>query len=293
MLIVDPKTTATPDLHQFLLGAVAPRPIAFVSTISENSTPNLAPYSFFNAFSSNPPIVIFSSNRRVRDNTTKHTLGNIQEIEEVVINMVSHSIARQMTIASIEYDEEISEFDKAGFTPVPSDLVKPFRVKESPVQMECKVREIITLGNEGGAGNLVVCEVIRMHIDEGVLDENGRIDPQKIDLMARMGRAFYCRASGPNVFPIVQPVNQLGIGFDGLPGHVRQSSILTGNQLAEMAALMALPDEATIAAQKADARVMDALAGNQQDRDTHLHRYAQELIEQGEVAKALAVVMVE
>lgn len=293
MLTVDPKTTPTADLHQYLLGAVAPRPIAFVSTISENGTPNLAPYSFFNAFSSNPPIVIFSSNRRVRDNTTKHTLGNIREVDEVVINMVSHSIARQMTIASIEYDEEVSEFDKAGFTPVPSDLVKPFRVKESPVQMECKVREIISLGDEGGAGNLMVCEVVRMHIEEGVLDENGRIDPQKIDLMARMGRAFYCRASGPNVFPIVQPVNQLGIGFDGLPGHVRQSSILTGNQLAEMAALMALPDEATIAAQKADPRVMDALAGNQQDRDTHLHRYAQELIDQGEVEKALAVVMAE
>jgi len=203
MKIVDPEKTSTKDFHQFLLGAVAPRPIAFASTVDENGNPNLAPYSFFNAFSSNPPVLVFSSNRRVSDNTTKDTLHNIEKTKEVVINVVSHSIVRQMAVSSISFPTEDSEFDKTGLTPIASDLVKPFRVKESPVQMECKVSEIIPLGEHGGAGHLIICNVVRMHVDENVLDDNNRIDPHKIDLMGRMGRAYYVRASGPAIHTIV------------------------------------------------------------------------------------------
>ena len=182
MKTIDPKSIPTADFHQYLLGAVAPRPIAFVSTVDEQGHPNLAPYSFFNAFSSNPPILVFSSNRRVANNTTKDTLHNAQATGEVVVNVVSYTIVRQMAVASIEFSPEVNEFEKSGLTPIPSELVKPFRVKESPVQMECKVRQILPLGDLGGAGHLIVCEILRMHIDEQVLDENGRIDPHRIDL---------------------------------------------------------------------------------------------------------------
>ncbi len=248
MLTIDPKTTPTRDLHQFLLGSVAPRPIAFVSTIDNEGNPNLAPYSFFNAFSSNPPILVFSSNRRVVDNTTKDTLANVQETKEVVINVVSHSIVRQMAVTSIQFDTSISEFEKSGLTPIPSDFVKPFRVKESPVQMECKVNDIITLGEHGGAGHLVICQVLRMHIDENVVDGNNRIDPHKIDLMGRMGRAYYSRASGAAIQTIVQAVTELSIGYDQLPEGIKNSGILTGNNLGQLAGLKRIPTEEEISA---------------------------------------------
>jgi flavin reductase (DIM6/NTAB) family NADH-FMN oxidoreductase RutF len=253
MRVIDPKNTPTRDLHQFLLGSVAPRPIAFASTVDEEGSHNLAPYSFFNAFSSNPPILVFSSNRRVVDNTTKDTLHNIQRTGEVVINVVNYDIVRQMAIASIQYPSEVSEFEKAGLTPVPSDLVKPPRVKESPAQMECKVKEIITLGEQGGAGHLIICEVVRMHVAEEVIDDKGRIDPHKMDLMGRMGRAYYVRCSGPAVKTIVQPVMQLAVGFDALPQKVRDSHVLTANNLGQLAGLLALPTKEEVEASEGNA----------------------------------------
>ncbi len=209
---IDPKQLSVKDLHQFILGSVAPRPIAFASTLDQEGRPNLAPYSFFNAFSSNPPVLVFSSNRKVKDNQTKDTLHNIRETGEVVINAVNFSMMRQMALASIEYPAHVDEFVKAGFTPLESDLVKPFRVAESPAQMECKVKDIITLGEEGGAGHLIICDVLRMHIHEDVIDEQDRIDPHRIDLVGRMGRAYYVRASGAAIHTVFQPVNAMAIG---------------------------------------------------------------------------------
>jgi flavin reductase (DIM6/NTAB) family NADH-FMN oxidoreductase RutF len=291
MRTIDTHNIPTPQLHQILVSTVAPRPIAFVSTLSEDGTSNLAPYSFFNVFSSNPPTAVFSSNRRVSDNTTKDTLANAEATGEVVINMVSYPIVRQMALASIDYPTEVSEFDKAGFTPVPSEVVKPFRVKEALVQMECKVKEIKPLGESGGAGNLVICEILRIHLDESIFDEKDRIDPHKLDLMGRMGRAFYCRASGDAIHHIYQPFQELGIGFDQLPPAIRHSKVLTGNQLAALAAVTELPSEDSIDAVRKDSRVMDALAGNAQDREAELHRYAAELVEAKEIEKAWQVLL--
>ena len=273
MRTIDPKEIATGDLHQLLVGAVAPRPIAFASTVDENGTPNLAPYSFFNVFSSNPPILVFSSNRKRSDNSTKDTLHNVEAIGEVVINVVTHNIAWQAAVASIEYPQEVSEFEKAGFTPVASDIVKPFRVKESPVNMECKVQQIIPLGDAGGAGHLIICEVVRMHLDEAIFDERGRIDPHRIDLMGRMGRAFYVRASGEAIHRIYQPVNRIGIGFDQLPKGIRESHIFSGNNLAQFASLTEPPGREDILAVKKDAYVQELLSAP--DPSEALHRYPQ------------------
>jgi len=279
MLVIDPKTTPTRDLHQFLLGSVAPRPIAFASTIDKEGRANLAPYSFFNAFSSNPPILVFSSNRRVTDNTTKDTLQNIRGTGEVVINVVNYNIVRQMAVASIQFPSEVSEFEKTGLIPLASDLVTPFRVKESPVQMECRVKDILTLGEQGGAGHLIICEVLRMHIAEEVVDENNRINPHKIDLMGRMGRSYYVRASGAAIHTLVQPVTQLSIGYDRLPGSIRTSKILSGNNIGQLAGLEAVPEETTILElRESDARVKEIL--NSSNPLEGLHRYAREVLEQ-------------
>jgi len=279
MLTIDPKNTPTKDLHQFLLGCVAPRPIAFASTIDEDGNPNLAPYSFFNCFSSNPPILVFSSNRRVTDNTTKDTLHNIRKTGEVVINVVNYSIVRQMAVASISFASEVSEFEKSGLTPIPSDLVKPFRVKESPAQMECRVKDIITLGEHGGAGHLIICDVLKMHIDENVIDENNRIDPHKIDLMGRMGRAYYVRASGAAVHTIVQSVVEIGIGFDQLPESIRTSSVLTGNNLGQLAGITKLPSkEEVLKLVKHDEKIKEIL--EKDDSLVQLHEYAKKLLDE-------------
>ena len=279
MRIVDPKNTPTKDFHQYMLGAVAPRPIAFASTVDKDGNPNLAPYSFFNAFSSNPPILVFSSNRRVADNTTKDTLHNIEETGEVVINVVNHSIVRQMAVSSISFPTGISEFEKSGLTPVESDLVKPFRVKESPVQMECKVRDIITLGDEGGAGHLILCDVVRMHIDETILDGD-RIDPHKIDLMGRMGRAYYVRASGDAIQTIVQSVMEITIGYDQLPEGIRNSTILTGNNLGQLAGMSALPADEAVDTIKMDEKVAGLLTGD--GVKAKLHEYAKACLDKGD-----------
>lgn len=276
------------DMHQYLLGTVAPRPIAFISTLDEEGRLNLAPYSFFNAFSSNPPVVVFSSNRRVTDNTTKDTLHNVKVNGECVINAVSYNIVRQMAVTSIGYEKEVDEFVKAGLTPIPSDLVKPFRVKESPASMECRVKDIITLGEHGGAGHLVICDVLRMHIAESVIDGN-RIDPHKMDLMGRMGRAYYVRASGNAIHTIVQSVMEKGIGFDGLPTSAKNSRVLTGNQLGFVAGLGVMPGSDQIEA-VAELDEVKRILEQGHDVDA-LHGVAADFIDKGDRASALAVLI--
>ena len=235
-----PGKIPTKDLHQYIIGSVAPRPIAFVSTLDENGIQNLAPYSFFNAFSSNPPIIVFSSNRRVSDNTTKDTLHNVRVSGECVVNVVPYSIVRQMSLASVEFPSSVSEFSKVGLTPEPSDTVSAPRVMESPVNMECKVKEIIPLGEHGGAGHLIICEVNLMAISESVLNGD-RLDPDKLDLMGRMGRNYYVRASGAALMEIYQSVTEIPLGFDGLPKSIRESNVLTGNDIAALSSLKTLP----------------------------------------------------
>ena len=285
-MTIDPKTTPTRDLHQFLLGIVSPRPIAWVSTIDENGNTNIAPYSFFNAFSSNPPILVFSSNRRVADNTTKDTLANIRANGECVVHAVAHKNLRQMAVSSISFPTAESEFEKAGLTPIKSDLVKPMRVAESPAAMECKVSKIITLGDEGGAGHLILCNVVKIHLDDSVVDENNRIDPNKIDLMGRLGRAYYVRVKGEQVFPVVQPVMQVTIGFDNLPESIKNSTIFTGNNLGQLAGLPEVPSFADIANAMENERVKTILA--EADSTERLHEYAKEILDSDDSRRAEA-----
>lgn len=246
MLSLDPKKLDAATLQGYLQSAVAPRPIAFASTLDENGLPNLSPFSFFNVFSSNPPIVIFSPARRVRNNTVKHTLLNAQATKEVVINVVNYAIVQQMSLSSTEYPDGVNEFEKAGFTMLPSDVVKPFRVAESPVQLECKVNDIIALGEQGGAGNLVICEVVKIHISEAILDANGKIDQHKIDLVARMGANWYSR-SNEGMFEVEKPLSTLGIGVDNVPDFVKSSLIFNGNDLGKLGNVEAIPTEEEIA----------------------------------------------
>lgn len=236
-----PKDLPTPQLHQILVSTVAPRPIAFASTVDENGNPNLAPYSFFNVFSSNPPILVFSSNRKVADNTTKDTLHNIEKTREVVINVVPHEIVRQMAVASVGFSADVNEFEKSGLTPIPSDIVRPFRVKESPVHYECVVKDIQPLGDKGGAGHLIICEIVKLHLAEYIFEDEDKIDPHKVNLVGRLGRAFYAKASGEAVFKIFQPIPKLVIGYDALPDNIKNSNVLTGNNLGQLAGLFELP----------------------------------------------------
>lgn len=246
MKTIDPKNTPTSIVHSQLLAAVAPRPIAFASTIDKNGNVNLSPYSFFNVFSAKPPIAIFSPARRVRDNTIKHTLENVLETGEVVINIVNYAMVQQMSLASTEYPKGVNEFVKAGFTELASEIVKPPRVKEAPVQLECKVKQVIELGQEAGAGNLVICEILLIHINEDVLDDIGLIDQHKIDLVARMGYNWYCRASGNSLFEVPKPLTTLGIGVDAMPEYIRKSKYLTGNHLGMLGNIEQLPDETSV-----------------------------------------------
>jgi flavin reductase (DIM6/NTAB) family NADH-FMN oxidoreductase RutF len=245
MISFEPKELSVQKLHGLLLSAVAPRPIAFASTIDADGNPNLSPFSFFNVFSANPPILIFSPARRVSNNTTKHTLENAKQIKEVVINVVNYDIVQQMSLSSTEYPEAINEFDKAGLTMVKSDLVKPFRVGESPVQFECKVNEVIALGQEGGAGNLIICEVVKLHITEEVLNADETINQEALDLVARAGGNYYTRAN-KGFFEIPKPLRTLGIGVDALPESVKNSMILTGNDLGVLGNVEKLPTKKSI-----------------------------------------------
>lgn len=284
-----PSEMETPQLHGLLLSAVAPRPIAFVSTVDLEGRPNLAPFSFFNVFSANPPIAIFSPARRVRGNTTKHTLDNVETTKECVINVVSYNILHQMNLASCEFEDGINEFEKAGLTGIASDVVKPLRVKEAPVQLECKVRKVIHLGEEGGAGNLVVSEVVRMHISEDVFGEDGNIDPQKLDLVARMGQNWYCRAHGDAVFEVPKPGFVVGMGFDALPERIRNSSILTGNDLGQLAMASTLPSKEEVEAYYQQSNVKELLKRHHPDPkqvERMLHKNAHRLLEQGKTTEA-------
>jgi flavin reductase (DIM6/NTAB) family NADH-FMN oxidoreductase RutF len=242
MASFNPKDISTGKLHGYLLSAVAPRPIAFASTMDADGKPNLSPYSFFNVFSSNPPILIFSPARRVRDNTTKHTLENVMATKEVVINVVNYDIVQQMSLSSTDYAKGVNEFDKSGLTMLESDVVKPFRVAESPVQFECKVNDIIHLGTEGGAGNLVICEVVKLHISDDVLDDKELIVQEKLDLVARAGGSYYSRAKN-SFFEIPKPLSSLGIGVDAMPDLVKNSMVLTGNDLGLLGNVEGLPNK--------------------------------------------------
>lgn len=245
MVTINPKDIGTVKLQGYLQSAIGPRPIAFASTIDKNGKPNLSPFSFFNVFSANPPILVFSPARRVRDNSIKHTLINCESTKQVVINVVNYDIVQQMSLSSTEYADGVNEFDKAGLTALPSDVVKPYRVAESPVQMECVVNQIIPLGTEGGAGNLIICEVVRIHIDEAVLDANGIIDPAKIDLVSRLGGNWYSRAN-KGLFEVEKPLATLGIGVDEIPDFIIESGVFNGNDLGKLGNVEALPSEEEI-----------------------------------------------
>jgi flavin reductase (DIM6/NTAB) family NADH-FMN oxidoreductase RutF len=246
MIKIDPNEIPVPRLHQILLGTVAPRPIAFASTIDNQGRPNLSPFSFFNVFGVNPTTLIFSPSRRGRDNTVKHTYENVKEVPEVVINIVNYDMVQQVSLSSTDYPRGVNEFEKAGFTQIPSEKVKPFRVKESPVQFECRVRQVIETGDKGGAGNLVICEILLIHLRDGLFDDKGVIDPLKIDLVARMGGNYYCRASGKAIFMVEKPVQKQGIGIDQLPARIRNSPWLSGNDLGKLGNIEILPSKEEI-----------------------------------------------
>ena len=288
MVSIDPKDIPVQKLHQYLLGAIGPRPIAFASTVDAEGKPNLAPFSFFNVFSANPPILIFSPARSGRTNTTKDTYKNVKVVPEVVINVVNYDIVHQMSLASSPYAPGVNEFEKAGFTALKSDSVKPFRVAESPVQFECHVKEVIELGTEGGAGNLIICEVVKIHIHDEVLDSNGMIDQQKIDLVARMGGDWYSRANAESMFEITKPISTCGIGFDALPVDIKSSTVLSGNNLGHLAGIEKIPDETYVNEYKllelSDLFV--TLEDNPLALEQELHKRAQSLLDDNKLEEA-------
>ena len=246
MLSLDPKELTVQRLHQLLLGAVGPRPIAFASTLDPEGRPNLAPFSFFNVFSANPPILVFSPARSGRTGQSKDTFNNAKVVPEVVVNVVNYNMVHQMSLASSPYAPDVDEFVKAGFTALASQKVAPFRVAEAPVQFECKVQQIIELGQEGGAGNLIICEVVQMHIHQDLLNENGLIDQHKIDLVARMGGDWYCRANTESMFEIKKPISTCGIGYDALPQDIKNSQRLSANDLGQLAGIEEIPNETDV-----------------------------------------------
>ena len=288
MLAIDPKEVSTVKLQGYLQSAIGPRPIAFASTLDAKGKPNLSPFSFFNVFSANPPILVFSPARRVRDNSIKHTLINCQETKQVVINVVNFDMVQQMSLSSTEYADGINEFLKAGFTPLPSDVVKPYRVAESPVQFECKVNEIIALGTDGGAGNMIVCEVVKIHINEAVLDENGVIDPVKIDLVSRLGGNWYSRAN-KGLFEVEKPLATLGIGVDAIPDFVRESSVFNGNDLGKLGNVESLPTKEEISIfVKENFEVRGVLSA---DDEVKKHQLAKDYLDKNEVLTAWKVLL--
>ena len=288
MLTIDPKEVSPVKLQGYLQSAIAPRPIAFASTMDKNGKPNLSPFSFFNIFSSNPPILVFSPARRVRNNTIKHTLINCEETRQVVINMVNFEIVQQMSLSSTEYADGVNEFLKSGLTPIPSELVKPYRVAESPVQFECKVNEIIPLGTEGGAGNLIICEVLKMHINEEILDADGMIDPIKIDLVSRLGANWYSRAK-EGLFEVEKPLATLGIGVDSIPEFVKESAVFNGNDLGKLGNVEALPTEEEITIfVKQNFGVKGVLSA---DDEVKKHQLAKEYLDKNEVLTAWKVLL--
>lgn len=292
-MIINPKDIKPSEFHAYMLGAIAPRPIAFASTINKQGNPNLSPFSFFNAFGSNPPLIIFSPALRGRDAVAKNTLENLREVDEVVINIVNYEMVQQMSLASSEYPKGVNEFIKSGLTPLPSDLIKPFRVKESPVQMECKMKQIIQTGVKGGAANLVLCEIILMHINDDVLNKEGMIDPLKIDQVARMGGDWYTRAA-KGLFEVPKPLSTPGIGIDQLPVAIKNSSILSGNDLGMLGNVALLPSEEELKsfASRSDvAKLLAALSNNLAGNETAIHIAAKQLLSEKKVQEALNLLM--
>lgn len=294
MLTLHTSDLKTAELQNYLQYAIAPRPICFASTIDKEGRVNLSPFSFFNLFSTNPPTCVFSPARRVRDNTTKHTLENVLEVGECVINIVNYSMVQQTSLASVEYPKGTDEFVKAGFTAIPSVMVKPPRVAESPVQLECIVKNVIPLGDQHGAGNLILAEIKIIHIKEEILDESGKIDQQKIDLVARLGGDWYCRVTKENLFQVAKPVRTIGIGVDLIPLSIRNSVILTGNNLGQLGNVEFLPTTEEIDQMKTDEIIKTILKETSDDRqlrDVRLHSRAKTLLASGDVQTAWKVLL--
>ncbi|MBL0055000.1 MAG: flavin reductase family protein [Chitinophagaceae bacterium] len=292
-MLINLKDLKPADIQNYLQHAVAPRPICFASTIDKEGQVNLSPFSFFNLFSSNPPIVVFSPARRVRDNTTKHTLQNVLEVPEVVINIADYDMVQQVSLSSCEYPKEVNEFTKAGFTEEKANLVRPPMVKESKIKLECRVLEVKPLGTEGGAGNLVICEVLCMHIDESILDENNKIDQTKIHHIARLGGDWYCKVDEHSLFKVAKPNTQLGIGVDSLPEDIRNSKILTGNNLGQLANVNEMPFIDPTFNDERLKNIIQYYSINPAEMDEELHRYAKELLDAGKVAEAWQVLLAD
>jgi flavin reductase (DIM6/NTAB) family NADH-FMN oxidoreductase RutF len=291
-MLIDLKDLTAPQKQNWLQHAIAPRPICFASTIDKNGNINLSPFSFFNLFSSNPPVIVFSPSRRVRDNTTKHTLQNVLEVPEAVVNIVDYDMVQQTSLASCEFAKGVNEFIKAGFTPVPSTMVKPPMVKESKVQLECKVLEIKPLGTEGGAGNLVICEVLLMHIDDSILnEEKTMIDQRKLHHVARLGGDWYCKVEESNLFRIEKPNVKLGIGVDALPENIRNSKILTGNNLGQLANVHDMPVVDPAFDDNHLKQIIQYYSVNPDEMEKELHRYAKKLLDAGKVNEAWQVLL--
>ena len=288
MLTFNPQEITVKRLHQLLLGSIGPRPIAFASTMNAAGQANLAPFSFFNVFSANPPILIFSPARSGRTNETKDTYKNVKELPEVVINVVNFDMVHQMSLASSPYSPEISEFEKSGLTPIPSETIRPFRVAEAPVQFECRVNEVKELGHEGGAGNLIICEVLRMHVREDLLDEKGLIDQHKIDLVSRMGGDWYCRSDQNSMFEIKKPITTCGIGFDTLPSDIKNSRVLSGNDLGQLAGIENLPNETDVNEYKLIelSELFVSLENDAVELEKQLHQKAKVLLSENKLEEA-------
>ena len=294
MKIIDPDQIPHSQLHRMLLTAVAPRPIALVSSISGNGVPNLSPFSCFNVFGVNPTTLIFSPSRRGKDNKLKDTFLNIREVPEVVISVVTFALVEQANLASTEYPRGVNEFVKSGLTPMPSERVRPFRVKESPVHFECKVREVIETSDRPGAANLVICEVLLIHVNDKLFDIKGVLDPRKLDLVGRMGSDYYVRASGKALFTVEKPLEKTGIGVDSLPEDVRMSTVLTGNDLGKLGNIEILPSAPEVNAVKKTALFRKLLAEASASREKALeitHRHAHELISRNEIIEALKLLL--
>ena len=288
MITIEPHELSTGKLHGYLLGAVSPRPICFASTIDGEGNVNLSPFSFFNVFSAKPPILVFSPARRGRDNTTKHTYENVLEVPEVVINIVNYEMVQQVSLSSTEYDKGVNEFKKAGFTELLSEMIKPPRVAEAPVQLECKVNEVISLGKEGGAGNLVICEVVKIHIKEEILAEDGSIDPFKIDTVSRLGGNWYSRAKA-GLFEVPKPLTTLGIGVDMLPEEIRSSRVLTGNDLGRLGNVENFPNSEEINTFiNASEEIKEIVSSNNSEA---IHKKAQEFLCDGKVDEAWKILL--
>jgi len=292
---ISPHEMEKPRLHKFILGSVAPRPIAFASTVDKEGNPNLSPFSFFNAFGVNPTTLIFSPSRRGRDNTTKHTYENIKEVPEVVINMVNYEMVHQASLASTEYPRGVNEFIKAGFTPLPSETIRPFRVKESPVQFECRVREVLETGDQGGAANLVICEINLIHYHEDILGENGLPHPEKIRLVGRHGGDYYTKAFGESLFEVEKPLARLGVGIDSLPENIKFSKVLTGNDLGRLGNVEKLPDPeriAEISKIKEVSALLSELKNDTIHMEEELQLMAKKWLDAGRVEDAFSLLMI-